>query len=412
MGTNQASGDRRPAANCHREDGSHHGHRDYAVGLFGVFGCGNFGNDATLEACLLGLEKLVPKSRIACIATNAVAVNRAYGVASFPIAIPPSLAGGGRGLLGRVRRGLGELGNLVRAWRVLRRVRTFVIAGTGVLDDQHTRPNHLPLDVFRWSLAARLAGTRLVFLAVGAGPIEQRWSRILLVPAARLAHEVSYRDQRSMNFMRSLGRDVTRDRVVPDLVLATVPPEVAHRRPDGQARRLVIGLLWQKNWSGRPQQYMAYESRMIDLIMRFSAAGWEISLVNGDEADVGMQQAIVRRPELAGLRVFARGTHSFHDVLHVAMECDAMVASRYHNVVAAVIAGVPVISLGYGPKNIGLLEELGAAQWALDIDDFSVDEAFEQILLAMRNAEPLFRDRLKGCRHLLQRELEVLALDA
>ena len=253
-----------------------------------------------------------------------------------------------------------------------------MIAGTGVLDDQHTRPNHLPLDVFRWSLAARLAGARLVFLAVGAGPIDHRLSRILLVPAARLAHEVSYRDQRSMDFMSSLGRDVTRDRVVPDLVLATVPPEANHRRPAANARRLVIGLLWQINWSGRPRQYRAYENRIVDLIMRFAAAGWEISLVNGDEADAGMQQAIVSRPELAGLRVAARETHSFRDVLHVAMECDAMVASRYHNVVAAVIAGVPVISLGYGPKNIGLLEELGAREWALDIDDFSVDEVFDK----------------------------------
>lgn len=358
--SDQVPADRWPAVARDREDKPFsRGLRDYDVGLFGVFGSGNFGNDATLEACLRGIERYVPKSRIACIATNPGAVNRAYGIASFPIAVPPNLAGGGRGLLGRARRALGEIGNLVRAWGLLRRVRTLVVAGTGVLDDQHTRPNHLPLDVFRWSIAARLAGARLVFLAVGAGPIDHRWSRFLLVPAARLAHEVSYRDQRSMDFMSSLGRDVTRDRVVPDLVLAMVSPEVTQRRPDGSARRLVIGLLWQMNWSGRPQQYRAYENRMVDLITRFAGAGWQISLVNGDEADAGMQQAIVKRPELAGLRVTACETHSFRDVLQVAMESDAMIASRYHNVVAALIAGVPVISLGYGPKNIGLLEEMG-----------------------------------------------------
>ena len=84
------------------------GGRDFALGLFGVFGCGNFGNDATLEACLLGVERYLPKSRIACIATNPVPLSRAYGIASFPIAVSPNLAGGGRGVFGRVRRGLGE----------------------------------------------------------------------------------------------------------------------------------------------------------------------------------------------------------------------------------------------------------------------------------------------------------------
>jgi polysaccharide pyruvyl transferase WcaK-like protein len=374
--------------------------RRFHVALFGIFGWGNFGNDATLDACMAALHPALPRSRIACIAAQPARVALDHGIAAFPLVRGRSFGG----FLGRV---IGEPVNLFHAWRTMRRVRTLVVAGTGVLDDQHSHPYELPLDVLRWSLAARLARARLVFLSVVAVPLDQRWSRRFLKLAVSLAHEVSYRDQRSLDFMRSIGSDVGRDRVLPDLALALDPPE-AEPRDASTEQTVAIGVLARLNWPGRDREYDRYENGLVELIEKIAADGRRILIVTGDEADVGTQQAIVRRMDGSGFTVIARECHSFDDVLEAATECDAMVASRYHNLVAAVVAGIPVVSLGYGPKNDALLEQLEMPHWGHDIDSFSVDDVHADVLEAMTLPRPLFRETLAAYRESLHAEFERL----
>jgi polysaccharide pyruvyl transferase WcaK-like protein len=385
--------------------------REYTLALFGAFGCGNYGNDATLDACLSLADGRVPKSRILCIATDPVRVRGQHGLATHPMAAPG--APGGKPLgraLGILFRGWRELGALLRAYWLLRRVATLVIAGTGVLDDQHLRPTQLPLDVLRWCCAARLAATRLVFLSVGAGPIDQPWSRAFLKRAVRLAHQVTYRDQRSLEYMRALGRDVRSDRVLPDLVFALVPPGRDEPGPR-RGRRIALGLLWSGNWLGRRDAHRRYEDRIVELVVRLAKDGWEVCLVTGDDVDVEAEAAILERPEVSGLPIQAGRTHSFAEVVELAAGCRAMIASRYHNVVAAVVVGIPVISLGYGPKNDALLEHLDAGEWGHHIDDFSVDNVVEQVTVAAGRDERLYRPQLERYREALRREFESLTSD-
>jgi polysaccharide pyruvyl transferase WcaK-like protein len=383
--------------------------RRYRVALFGGFGCGNFGNDATLEACLAGLRPLTALSKVLCVATDPDNVTALYGIVAEPLLLPTGrLPRASLRIVRIVVEGARQLRALLRARKLLRDVVTLVVAGTGVIDDQHTRPTQLPLDVLRWSLAARLAGSRLVFLSVGAGPIEHPLSRVFLMLALRLAHSVSFRDQRSLEFVRSVGRQVAGDRVLPDLVLANVPAE---RKPcvtnDG-VRCVAIGVLGKMNWQTRPAAYQSYEDRMVGLAARFARNGWRVRLITGDNADIDTQQAVHARPELQGLEVEAVATRSFADVLDTARHAAAMIASRYHNVVAAVLAGVPVVSLAYGLKNQALLEQLGIGAWNHHIDDFDVEQVFSQIELATANPAPLYRNELAAYRIELASEFERL----
>ena len=156
-------------------------------------------------------------------------------------------------------------------------------------------PPELPLDVLRWSLAARLAGARLVFLSVGAGPIDQTWSRRFLRLAVSLAHEVSYRDSRSQDFMASIGRDVGSDRVLPDLALALDPPDRSRDRLAERARWR-SGCSPRFNWPGRDRDTTATRSGH----RRAHRADWRsdrrrILLVTGTRPTSIRDDAIVRR---------------------------------------------------------------------------------------------------------------------
>ena len=95
----------------------------------------------------------------------------------------------------------GKLAEFVEAcWRV-RKVDIMIIPGTGILDDFGERPLGMPFDIFKWCLAARIAGARIAFVSIGAGPIGHPLSRWLMTAAARLAHYRSYRDAISRDFM-------------------------------------------------------------------------------------------------------------------------------------------------------------------------------------------------------------------
>jgi len=72
--------------------------RRFHVALFGIFGWGNFGNDATLDACMAALHPALPRSRIACIAAQPARVALDHGIAAFPLVRGRSFGG----FLGRV----------------------------------------------------------------------------------------------------------------------------------------------------------------------------------------------------------------------------------------------------------------------------------------------------------------------
>ena len=53
------------------------------IGLFGLFGCGNSGNDASLEAMLIFLRRLRPDYDITCICPQPDTVARSHSVAAI-----------------------------------------------------------------------------------------------------------------------------------------------------------------------------------------------------------------------------------------------------------------------------------------------------------------------------------------
>lgn len=93
------------------------------------------------------------------------------------------------------------------AFLLARRLDLIIVPGTGILDDFNENPFGWPFTMLRWSLAAKLAGTRLAFVSIGAGPVRHPLSRFFIRQASSLSPFRSYRDQVSHDFMKGLGVD-------------------------------------------------------------------------------------------------------------------------------------------------------------------------------------------------------------
>ena len=194
------------------------------IGLFGMFGSGNFGNDGSLEAMLLFVRHVRPNAELVCFCVDPEVVQATYRVSAVPI--------GSLGSASRTLRLMDKLllsvphrlVNLVRAFWHVRRLHVMIIPGTGILDDFATGPFGAPYALFRWCLAARLCGTRIGFVSIGAGPIHHPLSRWFMKSALRMAHYRSYRDRISRDFMQSIGFDASCDPVYPDIAIKLPSP--------------------------------------------------------------------------------------------------------------------------------------------------------------------------------------------
>src|SRR5512146_2742177 len=90
--------------------------------IFGNFGTKNFGNEATLQAVLANLRRLIPQAELACICTAPAAASVLHGIAAQPISPPVITLWTPRNRLERLLRAVvfGIPSELYRWWQAFR----------------------------------------------------------------------------------------------------------------------------------------------------------------------------------------------------------------------------------------------------------------------------------------------------
>src|SRR5438105_11097159 len=98
--------------------------------LFGMFGGGNFGNDASLESFLLFLREARPDADISCVCVDPDAIGQAHQIATTPISVPESSNTFLR-LCNRISfKTIGRLANWARAIRYVKQFDIIIVPGT------------------------------------------------------------------------------------------------------------------------------------------------------------------------------------------------------------------------------------------------------------------------------------------
>jgi polysaccharide pyruvyl transferase WcaK-like protein len=359
------------------------------IGLFGLFGSGNSGNDGSLEAMLIFLRQVRPDAELACICPTPNKVQEEFGVAGVAAVSPGS--GAVVRLLNRLSFGtLGRLANWIYAIRWMRKFDLLVIPGTGILDDFGTGPWQIPYWLFRWCLSARLCGSEIWFVSIGAGPIHHPMSRRLMKWAAAMAAYRSYRDAISKEFMESIGLNVRSDRVYPDLAFKLQGPDCSRpRRSDGEDLTVGVGVMnysgWRSDLEHRADFFDAYLKKLTRFVVWLLNRGYRIRILTGHTFDQLAVDAFVKalareRGTIEPERLFAEPAPTLHDLMREISLTDIVVATRFHNVVCALKLGKPTISIEYANKNRVLLADMGLGNFCQHIEKLDVDLLIEQFI--------------------------------
>ncbi len=393
------------------------------IALFGLFGWGNIGNASTLEACLFHLRRHLPDAEICCVCPNPEVVAAHFDIPTFPIDLPDEpLWHKPTNRLLRLLHQLClrlplELYLWLRTYRFLRGYDQLIVPGTGILDDFGVGPLQLPYDLFKWSLLAKLTRTRLAFVSIGAGPIAHPLSRFLMKSAFAQADYRSYRDDASKQYMASIGFPDRGEAVFPDLVFS-LPISDGLRQAAAPPQTIGIGVMEYYGWRNLAEQGSETAQHYVDKLARFVewllSNHYNVRLLIGQSHDVKTiaelrQRLHERNVDYRAEQLVAAPIESSSDLFAEIAQTDMVVATRFHNVLCALMLERPVISIGYAQKNDVLLAEMGLGAYCQHIESFDVERLISQFCelreQAERHRQPI-RERNQAYRQALSTQYD------
>jgi polysaccharide pyruvyl transferase WcaK-like protein len=366
------------------------------VGLFGILGAGNIGNDASMESVLRYLRDRHPDAIVDAMCSGPEWVMSQHGIDAVPMAWSQTLDERASGASWAALKMLSKASDAVRTATWVRKHDVVIVPGMGVLDASlPLRAWQFPYALFLISAAGKIMRTKVAMVSVGADVMRPGPTRWLLKNAARLAFFRSYRDAYSRDAMRRLGLDVTGDRVYPDLVfgLPAAPDE------PGDPRTVAVGVMAYHGSNDERRQADAIYASYVASVTRF--VGWlvdegrQVRLLIGDAngSDDGAAQEILaglraQRPDLGPSQVVAQPVSALADVMRELTLAGTVVATRYHNVLCGLRLARPTIALGYSAKHDALMADMGVPEFCQPANPLDVDLLIKRFTdLESRSAE-------------------------
>ncbi|WTP61798.1 polysaccharide pyruvyl transferase family protein [Streptomyces phaeochromogenes] len=359
------------------------------VGVFGLLGSGNLGNDGSLEAVLGYLRAEHPDAVVDALCGGPEVVTARYGIPATRLHWyrgeyrTASRAGAIAG------KGLGKLVDAFRTAAWVRRHDVVIVPGMGVLEATlPLRPWGFPYSLFLLCASGRLFGTRVALVGVGAAAIGNRPTRALVRWSARLAGYRSYRDALSRDAMRAMGVDTARDKVYSDLAFALPTPPAS--APSGPPGPVCVGVMDFHGGNDDRARAEEIHRRYLDGTTRFVRAlvedGRPVRLLTGDECDRPVVAAILDAVDSP--LVTAAEAASLADLMKETAAADTVVATRYHNLVCALKVGTPTLALSYAAKSDALMDRMGLAAYCHPAREVDAGQLLEQFrALEKRSAE-------------------------
>jgi polysaccharide pyruvyl transferase WcaK-like protein len=377
-----------------------------SIVLFGNYGNGNLGDEATLQGLLALLKSRIPDVELIALAVNPSdttgrhgiraqpatrLASRAAGVVqSAPAATPTrrqrvkaglravplvfSFARAALRLLLALTRVVRDPLFELRQFRTLRQADCLLIGGGGQLSEPVDVFASLPAQVLKLAVLARLAGARILILNVGVIPLERRSTRLLVRYALKLADYRSVRDEPSRQLAERVGAPVPD--VHPDLAYALHCPDAGDHR---SAQTVAINVF--PHFDGRylraaGDSYDAYLDTLSSFALELLARGWSIVLVptqlRADPPAVAdLRARLAEAPGWAAVepRVRDAAVSSVGSLIETLEASDIVVATRYHAAVLGFGLGRPVLALSAHAKVAAEMEDMGQDAFVFDIDD-------------------------------------------
>jgi polysaccharide pyruvyl transferase WcaK-like protein len=373
------------------------------IALLGNFGSGNLGNEGSLFSMLKHIQQYRSSDYLKCICTNPDIVMKEHHINAVALNIQNESkirnVKGIRMYLWKILKRL-RIPIIIADWywsfRCLKNIDAMIIPGTGILDDFCVSPMGIPYDLFRWCVVAKIYKIKTLFISVGAGPIHHPVSRWLMKSATKTACYRSYRDNYSKEFMENIGLLTKNDEIAPDLVFSIKPRNPVSISANLRNKKIVgVGIMnylgFGKRTDDANEIYSAYINKVSEFIVELCKKGYFVRLLIGDVSsdNLAIIDILNRIDKLdknsANNIVKSDPIQSISDLIKEISSSDIVVATRFHNLVYALILRKPVVSFGYAPKNDELLKDIELEEYVQQVEKVNISKLIYQVDQAYKN---------------------------
>ncbi len=393
------------------------------IGLMDHMGFSNLGDAAIQEAIIANIRRRIAGAAIVGFSLNPGDTEARHGIPSYPItwSYPGRFDSKAQGPGGKRRAAAlkrvmkripvlfsflkpihdlaREAAHLLRSYRVLKSLDLFVVSGGGQLCELWRGPWSHPYNVFKFAVLAKLAGVKLYFVNVGAGPLKHPLSKFFSKWAVRLADYASFRDQESKELVSSLG--VKKDLAVfPDPVYALYQSNYVPAETPSSSGRLVginpIGYCDPRIW---PRSDAKLYERYLDELTAFCSwlldKQYKLRIFSGDIlvdhlAVEDLKERISTLAPPGGIEAASLAPElGLQELLGQMSSLDYIVTSKFHGVVFSHLLRKPVIALSYHCKIDHLMQKVGHSRYCLDIERFEAGSLIEAFGALTENARDL-----------------------
>ena len=394
--------------------------------FFGHFGSPNFGNEITLQTVLYHVRRHFPEADVVCICTGPEALAATQKIETVPISRtfvkPGKLHSRLARLLRKVFIGLpSELWRFLEALKTLKSADAFIIPGTGLLTDAYGLMAWGPYNLFKWSLIARMCRCKVLFVSVGAGPVYSALGKYFVKSALSWADFRSYRDNASLEYLKSIGFPTNSYRVYPDLVFS-LPEAMLRHDGERKGRRSIVGIGLMpyagKYSVAKPSDltHRKYLESMVTFARWLLTHDYDIRLLIGEVSDRNASEEFksllkASLDQYDEQRIIDQAALSVEQLLPQIAATDMVVATRFHNIVLALLLNKPVISISFHHKCTSLMEEMGLSDYCQDINHMDAGRLIEQFRDLEKNAEklkPVIRQKVEQSRKALDEQYSVI----
>jgi polysaccharide pyruvyl transferase WcaK-like protein len=392
------------------------------IGFFGLLGHGNLGNDGSLEAFLAYLAKSYPDAEIDFLCSGPEVVEARYGLPATRMNWNRDEYSTASSLRSVALKGIGKIVDFFWTASWVRRHDVVVVPGMGVLEGGlPLRWWGFPYSLLLLTASGRVVGTKVALVSVGANTSGRRMARRVFTRAARLASYRSFRDQLSKDAMRATGLGIADDPVYPDLAFSLPIPAVRSATPPGQPTTVGVGVMTYRGTDDdrdrAEEVYDEYVAKMTRFVHWLVENGHRVRLLTGDHEDELVSAAILadvrkNRPELDPSWVVEDPPKSLDELMEQMAALDTVVATRFHNVVCALMLSKPTVSIGYAAKNDVLMADMGLAEFCQHIRSLDVDRLISQYTALESRRDvvgPVMDERNAVNRSLLEDQYGVLS---
>ncbi len=396
------------------------------IAFCGHFDSTNFGNESTLQAILYHLRCFQPDAEVTCISTGPEATVATHHIQAIPLSETFVKSWVPRDPVMRILRKIfiglpSEPYRWVKGLMRLRGTDMLIIPGTGLVTNAYGLLHWGPYNLFKWSLIAKMCRCKLLFVSIGAGPIYGTLGRWIVKSNLYLADFRSYRDNSTMEYLKGIGFPADNDRVYPDLAFS-LPEAVMPNQDTKKSRRSVVGLGVMK-YAGKysvanPNDtiYLAYLENLVTVATWLLAREYDVRLLTGDLCDMPAKKEFrdLLKERLSVCdegHIIDEPICSVEGLLSQIAATDIVVATRFHNVLLALLCNKPVISISFHHKCESLMSAMGLSEYCLDINDLKADRLIEKFCDLETNADkikPLIRKKAREFRVSLNEQYRVI----